>query len=295
MNRFSQLLTGLFVALVALTGCNGNSSVTIKLTDASGDFKAAVVTIDQVYFQGEGGRVVLRDTPVTTNLLTLANDTADLVDGASVPEGRYSDLRFVISGAYVEVENADGSTSLYASSEDYAGLPEGAQVAGPLQMPSFGSSGLKVKLPEGGVEVRGEQKVLLVDFDVAASFGHEAGDRWVMHPRLEATDIAFSGSAKVEVKLGEGVTLPGGQTLARYSVALVNAEGSRELLALTDANADGTFEAEFKWLIPGTFELSVAAPEGFQVATSPAKATITVGSGQVAPTTVFTVTAASAK
>ena len=34
------------------------------------------------------------------------------------------------------------------SSADYAGLPEGAQVAGQLHMPSYGSSGLKVKFTE---------------------------------------------------------------------------------------------------------------------------------------------------
>src|ERR1700742_4539481 len=111
MKRLQFLAVGLFAAALALvtSGCGNDSGVTIKLTDAPGDFKAAVVTISEVYLQGEGGKVVLSNEATTTNLVTLANDTADLVKDAVVPEGKYSELRFVISGAYIEVEQADGS------------------------------------------------------------------------------------------------------------------------------------------------------------------------------------------
>src|SRR5690606_35628407 len=101
------------------------SRVNLLLTDAPGDVLAAVVTIEQIYLQGsdaegEGGRIVLRDEAVTTDLLTLVDDTQLLVDDVEVPEGMYGQLRFVISGGYIEVENDDGSTSIYASSTDYA-------------------------------------------------------------------------------------------------------------------------------------------------------------------------------
>jgi ABC-type glycerol-3-phosphate transport system substrate-binding protein len=55
-------------AVVALAGCSGDSSgpgdgtaqVTLLLTDAPGDIKTAMVTIDEIYLQGgDGGRVVL--------------------------------------------------------------------------------------------------------------------------------------------------------------------------------------------------------------------------------------------
>ena len=56
------------------------------------------------------GKVVLSDDAVTTDLIDLANSTSVLVDGEPVPAGTYTELRFVITGGYIEVENADGST-----------------------------------------------------------------------------------------------------------------------------------------------------------------------------------------
>ena len=66
------------------------------------------MTIDEIYLQGSDGRTVLRDRDTTVNLLTLANDAATLVDEAIVPAGSYEQLRFVISGAYIEVEGDGG-------------------------------------------------------------------------------------------------------------------------------------------------------------------------------------------
>ncbi|XXF77167.1 DUF4382 domain-containing protein [Myxococcaceae bacterium GXIMD 01537] len=294
MNRPFRLVSRLTalaaVMLLPLLGCGSGSEgkLTLKLTDAAGDFKAAVVTIDEIYLQGEGGKVVLSNTQTTTNLITLANDTATLVQDAVVPEGTYGELRFVISGGYVEVENADGSTSIYASSPTYAGLPEGAKVAGDLQMPSLAQSGLKVKLPGDKLTLTGEQKILLVDFDVAQSFGHDAGQgkKWVMHPVIEATDILASGSVKVTLSKESSLALPalnGTQlTLGSFKASLKNAAGSEEQLALVDTDQDGVFEAHFKFLIPGTFTVGIVAPEG-------------VGSIQVTPNQPATHTIDSGK
>ena len=57
---------------------------------------------------------------MTTDLLTLANDVATLVDGAVIPAGPYSQLRFVITGGYVDVAGA-----IYASSPDVRGSAPG--------------------------------------------------------------------------------------------------------------------------------------------------------------------------
>jgi hypothetical protein len=185
----------------------GSTSLTVLLTDAPGDVRAAVVTISEIYLQGSGqaesedaGRVLVSSEPRTVDLLTLAASTTTLVAEEDVPSGRYGQLRFVITGAYLEVENDDGSTSIFASSEDYDGLPVSAEVAGELQMPSLGQSGLKVNLPGDALDLTGEEAVLLVDFDVAESFGHEAGTGWVMHPvvtgtRVESTDAAQAAAA----------------------------------------------------------------------------------------------------
>jgi hypothetical protein len=238
----------------------------------------------------EGGRVILRDTPITTDLLTLANSTAELVKDATLPAGTYSQLRFVISGGYVEVENADGSTSIYASSPTYEGLPAGAKVAGSLQMPSFAQSGLKVNLPGGGVKIDGEQKVVLVDFVVSESFGKAAGasGKWVMHPVLKATSFSTTGGLGVTLAKADTVTLPSINntpiTLGQFKAVLVTETGGREEQALTDANLDGTFEASFKYVAPGNYTVDFVAPsDSVLFTTTPTRpAPVTIGSGGTA-------------
>ncbi len=287
------------IAVVApaflLAACGGGSTGTIslKLTDAPGDFKAAVVTISKIEIVGDGGATVLRNTPVTTNLLSLSNDVTDLVSSAVVPSGTYSQLRFVITGGYVEVEQAGGGTAIFASSPTYEGLPAGATVAGALQMPSFAESGLKVDLPRGGVKVGTDSHVLLVDFDVAQSFGHDAGGSgmWVMHPVVKAIEFELSGTVNVTMKLGPGVTLPGTATLADFSAVLTNAGGSAKTLPLTDEGG-GTFGATFLYLIPGTYTLGFTASGVTTFTTDPpVPATVIVASGQ-ATVASFAVTSA---
>ncbi|NMO18708.1 DUF4382 domain-containing protein [Pyxidicoccus fallax] len=320
-SSFAALLT---VALLPLMGCGGGEGkVTVLMTDAPGDnLKTAVVTISEIYLKGDddgddndddnggdigkaggddkGGRVVLLDEPVTVSLLELANKTSELVSEAVVPNGDYSEIRFVITGGYIEVKNADDSTTLFASSDDYAGLPEGARVDGRLHMPSFGSSGLKVKFSEK-LSIEGEQKILLVDFDVAQSFGKEAGNsgRWVMRPVIKAAEVTASGSINVTLTKDGGVTLPTVDdhqvTLADFRAVMINAAGSREELVLADTNGDGTFEASFKFLIPGTFSLSIAGPAGITFTTSPAgPVTVELGSGKDI-TQAFTLISAQAE
>ena len=275
------------------TGNAADGKITVLLKDAPGDVKAAVVTISQIYMQGSsqgddpGTRVILRDTPITTDLLTLANSTAELVKDGVVPAGTYGQLRFVVTGGYVEVDNGNGTSSIFASSPDYAGLPAGATVAGALQMPSYATSGLKVNLPGGSVKLDAEQTVVLVDFDVAQSFGKEAGSssRWVMTPVLTATELAFSGSATVTLTKDPALTLPtiNGTpvTLDQFKATLTASGGTSTELPLTDANSDGTFEANFKYVAPGAYSVDFVAPAGITAfTTTPAHpATVTVTSG----------------
>jgi hypothetical protein len=191
LKKFSRFLF-LLLPLTVLTGAcsdditdasqNGGvqtrvapeKGLTLLLTDAPGDFKAAVVTIDRVYLQGQGGRVDLVTTPTTYDLITLKNSMATLVAGLDVPAGSYNQLRLVISGAYIEVEQAGGGTKVFATSPTYAILPAGKHVDGTLQTPSWDASGFKIDLPGDHLEIGAGQTIVLIDFDVKDSFGHEA-------------------------------------------------------------------------------------------------------------------------
>jgi autotransporter translocation and assembly factor TamB len=294
-------------ALPAL-GCSddnspsGTTSLTVNMTDAAGDIKAAVVTISEIYLVGSGDQahVTLTSTPVTTNLLDLANSTKTLVDAQDVTDGTYSELRFVITGGYVEVENDDGSTSIYASSSDYAGLPAGAAVAGQLQMPSLGQSGLKVDLPADALTLDGTAETLLLDFDVSQSFGHAAGNSgtWVMHPVIKGATFTEAAKAHATLALGTGVTLPdvagSAITLADFSAVLTSSAGGTETQPLADTDADGTFDATFDFLLPGDYTVTFTGPTGLTFTTDPAgPIAVTAASGTTADAGA-TVTAATA-
>ncbi|MBN8466989.1 DUF4382 domain-containing protein [Corallococcus exiguus] len=293
MKTLRHLTSTLLMAtgLLFLAACgDSNARVTLKLTDAPGDgIEKAVVTISKVYLKGsvEGedgkGDVVLLSEPVTTDLLTLANDTADLVKDAEVPPGTYKELRFVITGGYIQVKQ-DGASRIFATSASYEGLPEGAQVDGDLQMPSASSSGLKVKFDKDAdvtITSDDDQKVILVDFDVAQSFGKEAGNsgKWVMRPIIKGADMQFSGNVEVTLEAGS-VSLPLGPTqLASFSAVLINADGSRETLSFSASTAT-RYVADFKYLLPGTYQVDLVAPAGVSFTTDITRpATATVSSG----------------
>jgi len=247
------------LALFAL-GCGsqggGSGKVTVLLKDAAADVRAAFVTIAEVDLVGNDGVVVLTTTPVTTNLLTLANDVTALVKDAAVPAGPYSQLRFVITGGYLDVAGA-----IYASSPTYQGLPPNATVAGPLRMPSYAQSGLKVILPDGFTV--GSDSVLVVDFDVARSFGHDAGGSgaWVMHPVIKATVPEATGAIAVTLALGPDAIMPTGYALTDFPVVLAPHGGSANPSQTMEVLAEGLVGWTYPFLAPGLYDVSFLAPD----------------------------------
>ncbi len=274
------------LALLAL-GCGGSGSssatsgkLTVLLKDAPAAFDAAVVTIAEVDLMGPGGSLVLSTEKVTTNLLTLANDTATLVDGAVVPAGTYSQLRFVITGGYISVGGV-----IYASSPTYEGLPEGAVVGGELRMPSYATSGLKIDLPGGAMTLGTSARILVVDFDVSQSFGHVAGHSgaWVMHPVVKASDVVTTGALDVSLAIGGELSLPEGTTLADFQAVLTPAAGGDDVVVSLADLGTGAFGVRFQYLFPGDYAVSFQAPVAVaSFTTDPAvPAAVTVLEGQL--------------
>jgi hypothetical protein len=283
------------------TGSSGARTVSIRLHDAPGDLKEAWVKVSQVSLQGTSaadsasGKVVLLSTPTGwVNLTQLTGGNfATLVSNAQVPAGRYSQLRFVVCEAYVVTKD----NQVYATQG--ATLPAGVTATGQLQVPSGCSSGLKVKLAGGGVDVTEQSQILSVDFDVSQSFGHQAGNagKWVMHPVMTATSVGSSGSIAGTVALGTGVALPtcGGAavTLATFSPRAVSGADSVSG-AVTAAGAYSMAVA------PGTYTMSYAPVYSFTngdsltVAATPAPATATVAGGATS-TVNYTISSATCK
>jgi hypothetical protein len=273
-------------ALAGLSGCdsqapNGTTSLSVLLKDAPAGVQQAVVTISEVDLVGSGGIQVLSQTPATVDLLTLAASATALVQNVEVPSGTYTQLRFKITGACITVDNGDGSSSIY-NTAGYDPAPCGGSATGTLQAPSFAQSGLKVTMAANALRLAGAQKILLIDFDVSQSFGHAAGGSggWVMHPVVTGGEIQATGSVHAEVQLAEGLALP---TLDGISAVLVQgASDTVAIVPLADPEVDGTFAADFQFLTPGTYLLSLKPPTGVtSVITDPATPeTVTVVSGQ---------------
>ncbi len=260
--KASRITLAASLALLAVGCTEQTGKVSVLIKDAPAGITAAVVTISEIQLVGSGGTFVLSTDETTTDLLTLANDTALLVEDVEVPAGTYSQLRFVITGGYVM---ADG---LIYATPGYTHLPAETLADGLLRMPSYAQSGLKVDLPADVGTVGTASKGLLVDFDVSRSFGHEAGNSgaWVMHPVVKATDLDFAGSVDVALKLGAGVTLPPTPgtppvptTLADFKAVLTNSDGVSTKLALTSTD-NINFTASFKYLFPGDYTLDFTAP-----------------------------------
>jgi len=306
MRRLGILLP---LALVAVTACDSavggpdTSRLTLLLTDAPGDFKEAVVTISSVYLQGsptdeeDGGRVVLVSEPVTTDLLTLTQDVATLASGVTIAAGTYGQLRFVIDGAYIVVETANGD--MVYSTPGYAEAPP--HVDGQLMCPSCGTSGFKVNFV-GGLTFDDASETMVVDFDVSESFGHDAGNSgmWVLHPSLKAASIESVAPLTVSIGLGSGVTLPllnsQSVSLSEFTAELrgMSADPATpgESVNFTDADNNGTFEAKFLNVVPGYYLVNVNGPAGVVFSTNPiVPALVNVQSG-VSTTSVLTIISA---
>ncbi len=312
MRRFTRLAT-LALAL-GVVACSDNKitaprqqtttpigtgrGFTLLLTDAPGDFQAAVVTISQITMQGTGGSVTLLSQPVTVDLLQLRNQVASLVKGFNVPAGSYSQLRLVLSGGYIAVQTSHG-TEVYATSPTYAGLPPGVHPTGDLMMPSMEQSGLKIDLPNGNLDIGADETIVMIDFDVQDSFGHQAGNsgRWIMHPVIKATNVTFGGNLLAQLQLGSGVTLPilnnDTLTLGDFAAVLTPAGGGTPDTVPLTVSTGGVFQALFKGLAPGQYLLSFLSPTGLLTAFSPTlPVTVTVAQKQTT-TQIVTLTSAA--
>jgi hypothetical protein len=308
MKKHGKLALPLLAAL-AMGACDGNGTgsggparVSIRLTDAPGDLKEAWVKIDRIYLKGgpadstsNGNVDLLTTTTDWVDLLTLSGGrTAELVSGATVPAGRYSELRLVVCEAYIVEKDGD----VYATRD--AELPAGVTADGQLQIPSGCSSGFKIKFRgDEPVELASESNIMTIDFDVSQSFGHQAGNsgRWIMHPVLHATSVGFAGGIGGTVAVAQGVALPtcGGSPVAVTAFvpqALAAADTFTSAVA-----ADGRYRVT---VAPGTYTmgyapaLSYANGDSLMVTAAPSVATATVASGATA-TVDYSITAATCK
>jgi hypothetical protein len=219
----------LVLSLFPLTACDdeeltgpgdGMTNLSVYLTDQPGEVNAVWVQILQISLHGdEEGTIDLLEDPTELILLTeLVGTVEPLVQNEEVSASTYNQLRFLVG----DVVLLSTEPKLYLKGEpdlsslDFASLDPPVDPdeldQGTLQCPSCSQSGLKVKIPNGEVELEEGATAMVLDFDVAQSFGHKAGNsgKWIMHPVIHGTLVADAdGDGSVTDDLGTGTAIQG--------------------------------------------------------------------------------------
>lgn len=202
MKPLSRYLPMLALTLGACAGSTGAEygRLSVLLTDEPGDVVSAWVTLDQIYLQHDDGeraghRVDLLKDDVTVDLVTLADDGEGLVDHAAVTTGFYEQFHVVVTAACIVVEGEEDAGG-QVGSQVFAtpGFTRCGATDGALQAPSLDGTGTPVLLPGDGLQITGEQQILVLDFDVRESFGTVAGvsDSWVLNPVIRGSAIELT-------------------------------------------------------------------------------------------------------
>ena len=262
---------GLLAGLAVCTGvlaCDDPSGaeisrISILLTDAvDEEVVAAHVGIASIELigggPGVGGAIVLRSDPWVGDVMELQNIFATLVGEVQIPSGKYTEVRFIFSGMCIEVdEDEDGIADATYQTEGFDEC-QALGAPGVLQTPSFMQSGLKVKLPGGNFPIEGGDYTLLMDFDVAASFGHPTGsDAWVAHPVIHASEFHLAATVTVNVTLDAAGL--GALTADAVFAAMSASLGGETMAVVQDGAGALTGSVVFGLQVPGDYTVDLTA------------------------------------
>jgi hypothetical protein len=224
-------------------GTDGKTSLSVYLTDAPGDVDSVWVEILGINLQGSEGPVELLGEPTDLILLTdLVGVTQLLVDDADLEPGSYSQLRMRVGNVVLLAKEPADEKKVYVKGGDDLVLPEGLDQwpLGDLQCPSCSQSGIKVKIPNDQAEMEEGEAALVLDFDVAQSFGHKAGNsgKWVMHPVIHGT---FTDQPSSALSIGGTVALET-DSEGNPTVTLPTCPGDTDPITIEDFSPTATLE-----------------------------------------------------
>lgn len=208
------------------TSSTGSGTLQINMVDSPGSFDAVNIVVDSVQAHiatsdSTSGWVTLNNTQGTYNLLQLTNGVNAVIGKATVPAGRYSQVRlFLGSGSDVVVSN----------------------VSHTLTIPSGMQSGLKLNV-DATVQPN-ITYVMTLDFNVNQSVvvtGSPQSGKYLLKPVIRVITTPSSGAIT-------GTVLPG---IARPSIT---ATGSSDTVTTV---ADTTGNYTIGYLASGTYSLQI--------------------------------------
>ena len=270
-------------ALLGLSACDdvsapadGSPRLSVLLTDAPGDVEAAWVQITEIRLQGETEDDATFDVPEDNQwheLTALASDsmgrqlTADLIESEEIPAGTYGQLRMMIGSAVLQGETSSPSPqapsvpSVFVLGEpawdQIEGL-DGTEEAGRLHCPSCQQTGIKVNLPDGGLTLDSGETGLVLDFDVAQSFGRQAGasGMWVMKPTITSSTLAVGsveGTVTIDSTDATGHIAACGDNDANDLTAFMPTAAMNSDTTTASVSEEG--EYAFSFLTPGEWSM----------------------------------------
>jgi hypothetical protein len=249
----NRLLVGLLIAagfLVWMVGCDSTGSMstgegqfTLKLTDAPADLDRAVVTVDRVELvtedageeeeddgdDEEEGIITLMDASRQINLLELQDGVTTTLADTTVPEGEYTQLRFVLGNENYVVVDGDRQN---------------------LQVPSGKQSGIKIILPDVEVENDGDRLSVTLDFDVEESFVRAgASGKYLFKPTVKVKSVSVNGESieTVEVEGAVSGASSGSVSVDSIDFSVTNQtefDGDAGATSIADLQASQAVEVE---------------------------------------------------
>ncbi|MDR5591255.1 DUF4382 domain-containing protein [Christiangramia sp. SM2212] len=241
-----SLMVATFIAL-GLTSCSdddsseaamgGNANVTVRLTDAPGDYDEVNIDVQDVQVMVEAdaetevegdadaeGWVSLEDVQTGVyDLLELTGGISQILADSEVPAGYASQIRLVLGTENTVVVNGESK---------------------PLNTPSAQQSGLKLQLNKELEE--GENYAFLLDFDVEESIVATGNGSYNLKPVIRLSAEADAGMVVGSVIVPETI-----ETNVQSLVKIT--DGSITISAYTDASGNFALNG-----VPaGTYDLEV--------------------------------------
>src|SRR5689334_9121263 len=179
--------------LLVLSGCSskttgpGFGTISLKMTDAPGEFQEVNLSIIQVSAhldgpeaEGEsdstGGWQVLRADPMNVDLLTLRNGVFTTLALAKVPAGRYTQIRLKLGpGSNVVIDGVTHPLTVPS------GLQSGYKLVGSFDVPANGLLNLAL------------------DFDAARSIVLTGSGTYILKPTVRVMPFSTAGSITGQV------------------------------------------------------------------------------------------------
>ncbi len=232
LKKFMLFLVLALVGLLAAgcsksspTSANGSGTLQVNMIDSPAAFDAVNIEIDSVQAHiatsdTTSGWVTLNSTPKTYDLLQLTNGVNAVIGSATVPAGRYSQVRlFIGSGSNVVIGG----------------------VSSPLTVPSGVQSGLKLNVD---ATIQSDiTYVLTLDFNADQSIVTTGGlsGQFMLKPVIRVITTASNGAIT-------GTVLPDS---ARPTITAFNSSDT----VSTAADTSGNFTVGY--LPSGTYSLSI--------------------------------------